>query len=322
MSQIDPLRAFRVTCDDIIANVYKYAERLEHALGGREISLEETGRQPYGFNVDASRLCLFRQNETMRHMYAVAENAVSAMALCNKNDVPVIGILPENVWLKICEEHQLFTLWMNPDGEAVVSTIALTKAQGEISDISHRNIFGMKRSYDTRELLHARAKRKNTRYFFERRNRVSVMLDLFPRYGQTGEVSLYGNYRDGELVPVRFPQPPVNFGDAVLKLKKLSQRVAVVVEANAIDISAYITNTLADIDVEIARFERKRREANRATVRKLLASFEPDPILTFKYFERYGEDHAVRVIVSQYGKWPLELAAIKRLAEEDLSRID
>jgi hypothetical protein len=319
MLQTTQLGDFRAACEEAIRGAQTRATQLERSLQGAAPEPkggEKTKRTPYGFDVDKGRRLVANEAALMKRMNDVAQNAANAQEWCVSNGVPIIGILPEDVWLKICASRQLFTFWMNPRGDAQVSNTALDKAQSEIYDrVKDRNIFGMRRSYEMQELLRVRMKRAITRRFFERRNRVSMLLDLFPDFGQS-DLGYSARW-----VPIRFPEPPEDFGKALLKLDGLRQRIAVVVEADAVNIDQYVAETLADIDEKVSDLEGKRREVRREAFREFFTIAEPDPILTFKTSFHGHEEGPVRVIVAQYGKWPLELAAMKRAIEEDLSQI-
>lgn len=318
MLQATGLSDFRAACDEAIHGAQARAKALEYGLQGvtpEPKGGEKTQRTPYGFDVDKGRRLVANEAALMKHMNDVAQNAHHAHAWCVTHDVPVLGILPEDVWVKICASRQLFTLWMQHDGTVQASRVALRTAQEEASkQVGSRNWYGGDRSYETMEILRARAERTATQRFFERRNRVSVMLDLFPDFGQ-------GEYRsswDASKVPVRFPEPPEEFSKALLKLAGLRQQIAVVVEAGAISLDQYVAELLAEMDMKIAGLEGQRREARRQALRQFFALSDPDPILTFKMTFSGHDSGPVRVIVAQYGQWPLELAAVKQAIQDDL----
>lgn len=318
MLQTTGLSDFRAACDEAIRGAQDRAKALGHGLQGitpEPKGGEKTKRVPFGFDVDRGRRLIANESALMKRMNDVAQNATHALSWCVSHDVPVLGILPEDVWVKICASRQLFTLWMDRDGTVKASHVALNKARKEVSDrVSDKGWFGGQRSYETMKLLRARAERVATQRFFERRNRISLMLDLFPDFGQAGHRH---DWQDPK-VPVRFPEPPEEFAKALLKLDGLRQQIAVVVEAGAISLDQYVTELLAEMDTEIAELEGQRREARREAVRRFFSFSEPDPILTFKISFSDHDAGPVRVIVAQYGKWPLELAAVKQAIQEDL----
>jgi hypothetical protein len=315
MSETIQLGDFRAACEEAIRGAQLRATQLAQSLEGVVLEPKggpKTNRMPYGFDVDKGRRLLASEGALMKRMKDVAYNAAKSLDLCSVNELPVIGILPEDVWLKICAERQLFTLWVNREGQVTASTSSLRAAQvAAMRKVRERNFFGQRRSYDKLELLRARAQRKITKDFFERTNRVSMMLDVFPHFGQFVET------HESDKVSVSFPEPPADFGKALLKLDGLGWKLAVVVEADAINIDSYVLETLAKIDESISELEGQRRHANRE---KFFTLADPDPILTFKYWERGHEEGPVRVIVAQYGEWPFELAAVKRAIEEDLTQ--
>lgn len=190
MFQTIELSDFKAICEGAIRDAQARAKALERSLQGVTLESqgsEKTKRFPFGFDVNQGHRLIANEAALMKRMNDVAQNAHHALTWCVSHDVPVLGILPEDVWVKICASRQLFTLWMGRDGTVRASHTALNKAQKEASDrVSHWGWFGTKRSYETIQLLQAREKRNATQRFFERRNRVSVMLDLFPDFGQPG----------------------------------------------------------------------------------------------------------------------------------------
>lgn len=320
MLQTTELGDFRAACEEAIRGAQARAKQLERSLQGvvpEPKSGANTKRTPYGFDVDKGRRLLANEAALMKRMNDVAQNAAQAIEWCAAKDLPVIGVLPEDVWLRICASQQLFTLWVNQQGEVQASNAALENTMMEAQRrVRERNLLGLRRSWETMELLRAHAERAAIKRFFERRNRVSVMLNLFPHFGQ-----FTADHRYGQWVPIRFPEPPEEFGRALLKLDGLHQQIAVVVEAGAINVEQYAAELLADFDEKITGLQGKRRRARREEVREFFTLSEPDPILTFKIHFHGHDQGPVRVIVAQYGNWPLELGAIKQAIDEDLNQL-
>lgn len=316
MLQVAQREELKALSRSAIAFADAKASAMKSKLDGIDIEIKpgddkELQTRPFGFDVHRAKREFLEEKTFMQYLQRVATDGANALAWCKEKGVPVLAILPETVWVGICIKAELFTLWPNKEGKVLASC----SEESEFVQQAKRNVrkntffgFGRRKNYDVLERDYNIAAKKATEHYFYKRNRKALMLGLFPGY--TNPESTY----NANWVDVRFPTPDADFGKALLILQKHHVKIGITVEADAIDISQY-----AKESVEF--YERKIRNQNEAISRRrreeLQALFapQPDPILTF-------QEGIVRVIVAQYGNWPLEFMAIKNALEQDLRMKD
>lgn len=292
------------------------ASAMKLRLDGVDIEIKpgddkESQTRPFGFDVHRAKREFLEEKTFMQYLQSVATDGSNALAWCKEREVPVLAILPETVWVGICTKAELFTLWPNQEGKVLASCSEESEfVQQEKRKVREKTLFGFgwRKNYDVMERDRNVAAKKATEHYFYKRNKKALMLGLFPNY--TNPESTY----NANWVDVRFPTPDADFGKALLILQKHRAKIGITVEADAIDVSQYAKESVEVYEREI----RKQNEAiSRRRKEELQALFapQPDPILTFP-------SGKVRVIVAQYGNWPLELVAIKNALEQDLRMKD
>jgi hypothetical protein len=291
---------------NFVEKAKRKALEIESKLSGitiTEDSKESLTHMPYGFDVNKAKREFLQERNFMLYLNNVGQHASLAMEKCKSIGVPVIAVLPEKVWQKVYKDARLFDLWPKENGDIYVSTITRDEVISNAMDkVKTKRFFGSRKNYDLLKYQKALAKRKALIDFFKGRDNFSLMLDLFPN--QTSEDD--SNYYNRDCTTISFPEPDVDFGRALLILKKNRIQPGFTLEADAIYLDDYGDSLIRECDEEINRSVKQKEE------RKLKANVnELDPILSFRY-------ETVRVLVAQYGDWPLELKAIRAALEEDL----
>lgn len=298
--------ALKTMSEQTMRQVIAKAFAIRADLGTMEILDADAAKtqRPFGFDVHKAAREYLETKEFLERLESITTDSTHAIKQCEQFGLPVMAVVPSLTWDKICIDAGLFTLYPSVEGKVEISTDAYYEyAREAASKVNHRKLWGRK-SYEEERLDVARAKRKALEHFFTKRTPKSVMHDLFPNH--IGRPAT----RYGPHIVVKFPTPDEAFGKALLKMQKMRADVAIVVEPEAVDITQFVTHLLAEADSEIARLEHEVVEKRR---RALAISFgyDPCPILVFPF-------NSVRVVVAQYGKWPLELKAIRTAIEHDL----
>jgi hypothetical protein len=266
---------------------------------------KESKTRPYGFDVHRAKRELIEDKAFMQYLCDVATDGAKALAWCEQHNIPVIAILPESVWASVCKQAELFTLWPNEHGKVPVSRDAqdefIRKAEHNVRETT---LLGWRKEYDRIKLDRSIAAKKAAEHYFYKRKKKALMLELFPDF-----VSSPGRYNTA-WVDVRFPTPDADFGKALLALQKHHMNVGIVVEADAIDVSKYADAVVEYYENQILTTREKISRDRKEMVRSFFFP-DPDPILT----TTFGK---VRIVIAQYGNWPLELTAIKTAIEADL----
>lgn len=266
----------------------------------------EVQTYPYGFDVHKAKREYMERKNFMDYLETVGKDGADALVWCREREIPVLAILPETVWSKVCVDAELFTLWPSQDGEVGVSTGEYDRYIREA--LSHARSkdstwYGRRKTYQEHALERALHAKAAAQHFLLGQSKKSLLRALFPGY-----VSNSSSMR----IRVRYPVPDETFGLALLRLKKARIPVGIVVEADAIDVSEFIGYALKqrDRDIERAR-EAVAAEEVRRRVAHALGRDDWCPILTFCHGK-------VRVIVAQYGNWPIEIKAVQAALEQDL----
>ncbi len=277
--------------------------------------------RPYGFDVHQAYREYLETKEYLEYLERMVRASEEMRVDLEKKAIPLIAIIPERAWEKICKDAGLFMLFPDQQGVISVSGDALHDAcRTAVANLHRPGFWGSfmgrnleRMSYERRKLVDAQTEATVTRQFFTGRKKQSLMLDLIPTQ-DTRRVTLWS-----DRIEVNFPVPDAQFGRTLLMLQKLSWQMGVVVEADAIDVSSYAQEM-------IAKAERKTREAREdVRIAEKQVPCPPCPILTHTRapHTNRGEKRqwGVTAIMAQYGHFPLELQAIEKALEQDFSRL-
>ncbi len=271
----------------------------------------------YGFDVHHAARALAQERDHMRYLERVAGDADNLLKFCKERELPIIAILPERVWTRICLEAELYTLWPDEYGKVYLSLDAFEKYSNAQSDkVNCRYFWGLgpRKAYDKLALEHAQCKLKAVRYYLKGRKRDVLLKELFPNYSSAKQLP-------AQKVEVKYPIPDATFGEALAKVRGWGMDISITLQGDAIDISGFIDEKIAMEEDEFNRLKESKKRMDFLTFTSLKAAFrvsEPDPILVIRKDGYSKNPSTACAVIAQYGDWPFEFSAIEQALKEDL----
>ncbi len=252
----------------------------------------------------------------IEYLGAVGTDTDHIRRICRRDGIPIVGIIPTKVLLKLCETHHLSMFAPDSEGRVEIATGTLQKIGNEAANKVERYTFWGEKKYNRVLYEESVAAYEAVKAFIKETDRYDLFKTLFP---ETGIHERPRNVRLRSHIKLNFPISDTHFEISFRKCLLSKLQPIVIVNPKDVDIEDFLGHYLQEKKKDIARsgynkrrswFSKKKKKVHDEPATSAPPS-HPSPLLAIAH-------GSVHVLVAQHGNWLLTPETIKHAVRKSL----